>query len=269
MKTIRDIDVKGKTILVRVDYNVPMENGEISSDFRIRASLPTIEFLREQGAKKIVLISHLGRPEGREEGLSLRKVAERLNEIVSGVEFIDENVGERIRGMKEGGIAVLENLRFDKREEENSEEFAREIVEAVKPDFYVQEGFGVLHRAHTSTVAIPKLVPTVAGFLVEKEILGLDKIMNEPKKPVLLIIGGAKVGDKEPLIEKFKDKAEMIAVGGKIAADGYINEEVYVAEDFDEDMEGKRLDIGAVSTMKIAEMIDKAGTIIWNGVRIC
>lgn len=270
MKTIRDIEVKDKTVLVRVDYNVPMKEGKITSDLRIRASLPTLEYLRAQGAKRIVLISHLGRPEGRDEKLSLALVAKALDKMVGKAYFSNETTGEevaeKVRVLKGGEILLLENLRFDKREEENSERFAEEIIEAVKPDFYVQDGFGVLHRAHTSTVAIAEKVETVAGFLVEKEVNGLEEVIKAPKKPVLLIIGGAKVLDKEPLIEKFKGIADMIAVGGKIAADGYKGaDEIYVAEDFDEDASGAKLDVGPLATAKIVEMIEEARTVVWNG----
>lgn len=271
MKTIREVEVKGKTVLVRVDYNVPMKDGKITSDLRIRASLPTLEYLREQGAKKIVLISHLGRPEGRDEKLSLESVAKALDEMIGKVYFMNETYGEKVaekvEALKNGEILLLENLRFDKREEENSDEFAEEIIEAVKPDLYVQEGFAVLHRAHASTSALAKKLETVAGFLVEKEVNGLEEIIKAPKKPVLLIIGGAKVSDKEPLIKKFEGIADMIAVGGKIAADGYKGADgIYVAEDFDEDTSGAKLDVGPLATVKITEMIEKAKTIVWNGV---
>ena len=295
-KTIKDIEVFNKVVLVRVDYNVPMEGGEIENDLRIKASLPTIDFLLSHGAKKIILISHLGRPEGeRRMELSLRPVAERLGEILRGsvirtqtgempvVKFVPEVQGEMVSEaaaeLPDGGILVLENLRFFKGEEENSEEFMRAIVKATGAELFVQDGFAVIHRAHASTAAVTKMLPAVAGLLVEKEVTILESTMKEPKKPVLVIIGGAKVEDKEPLIEKFLPVADKIAVGGKIAADGYKSEEpkIYVAEDFvidDEvdglangstDRVGKKLDIGRRATREILEMIHDAKTVVWNG----
>lgn len=295
-KTIKDIEVFNKVVLVRVDYNVPMEGGEIENDLRIKASLPTIDFLLSHGAKKIILISHLGRPEGeRRMELSLKPVAERLGEILRGsvirtqtgevpvVKFVPEVQGEMVSEaaaeLPDGGILVLENLRFFKGEEENSKEFMRGIVEATGAELFVQDGFAVIHRAHASTVAVTKMLPAVAGLLVEKEVTILESTMKDPEKPVLVIIGGAKVEDKEPLIEKFLPVADKIAVGGKIAADGYKSEEpkIYVAEDFtiDDEVDGlangstggveKKLDIGRRATREILEMIHDAKTVVWNG----
>lgn len=295
-KTIKDVAVFNKVVLVRVDYNVPMEGGEIENDLRIKASLPTIDFLLSHGVKKIILISHLGRPEGeRRMKLSLKLVAERLGEILRGsvirtqtgempvVKFVPEvqgeMVSEAVAELPDSGILVLENLRFFKGEEENSEEFMRAIVEATGAELFVQDGFAVIHRAHASTVAVTKMLPAVAGLLVEKEVTILESTMKEPEKPVLVIIGGAKVEDKEPLIEKFLPVADKIAVGGKIAADGYKSEEpkIYVAEDFaiDDEVDGlangstggveKKLDIGRKATREILEMIHDAKTVVWNG----
>lgn len=267
MKTLKDVDVKDKVVLVRTDYNVPLKDGQIESDFRIRASLPTIEYLREQGAKKIILMSHLGRPKGRDEELSLRNVAERLK-----VQFVDQTSGEKVKraveDLPEGGILLLENLRFDPREKENSLEFAQEIVESTGAEVFVQDGFAALHRAHASTDAITKLLPSVAGKLVEKEVAGLTKVLTNPERPLVVVIGGAKVEDKSPLIEKFEETADKILVGGKIAADGYAanDAKIYVAEDFDEDAEGAKLDIGPLSAGKILEELKGAKTVLWNGV---
>ena len=271
MKTVRDIDVKGKVVLVRVDYNVPLDNGKITDDLRIRASLPTLEYLRENGAEKIILISHLGRPEGKNESLSLAAVAKVLSKMLPDVSFVGDvsglGVQDAVSKLKKGGILLLENLRFYPGEEENSEEFMREIVDSTGAELFVQDGFAVIHRAHASTSAVAKLLPAYAGLLLEKEIVNLEKVMNNPAKPLLLILGGSKVDDKKPLIEAFSGKADQIAVGGKIAADGYpASDNVYVAEDFDEDSEGAKLDIGPVATSKIAGFVADAKTIIWNGV---
>lgn len=272
MKTIRDLDVKNKIVLVRVDYNVPLKDGKVESDLRVRASLPTIEMLLEKGAKRIILISHLGRPEGEENfDFTLSPVADVLRDLLPGktIGFYSlPGAGEKVKIPENVKIALLENLRFDAREEGDDEEFIRNIVESVDAEVYVQDGFAVIHRAHASTDAIAKVLPVYAGLLMEKEVGNLEKVVKKPEKPVLLIIGGSKVEDKQPLIEKFLPKADKIVVGGKISADGYKSkdEKIYVAEDFDENAEGAKLDVGPLSTAKIATFITDAKTIIWNGL---
>ena len=271
-ETIRDVKIKGQVVLVRVDYNVPLEDGKIVNDLRIRASLPTLQFLREQGAKKIILISHLGRPEGRDKNLSLKVVADKLKKLIPEVDFVDDvsgpDVESKVKKMPKGGILLLENLRFYKGEEKNSSEFIREIIDSTGADLYVQDGFAVVHRAHASTSAVSEHLPVYAGLLVEKEIENLEKVIKKPEHPFVMIIGGAKIDDKAPLIKKFLKTADHIIVGGKIAADGYVaeNDKIYVAEDFDEDSEGNKLDVGPLSTVKIAEILKDAKTIVWNGL---
>ena len=270
-KTIRDIKFKGQTVLVRVDYNVPMKDGKITDDLRIRASLPTLEYLREGGAKKIILISHLGRPEGKDKSLSLEPVAKALAKMLPDVTFVSDvsgpDVEEATAKLKNGGILLLENLRFYSGEEGNADEFIREIVESTGAEIYVQDGFAVIHRAHASTDAIANYLPVYAGLLLEKEIKSLGKAVKNPIRPLVLIIGGAKVDDKKPLIEKFAKFADQVVVGGKIAADGYpTSDKVYVADDFDKDGSGAKLDVGPISTAKIAGFITDAKTIIWNGL---
>lgn len=272
LKTIREVNIKDKVVLMRADFNVPLEDGKVASDLRIRAALPTLELLREKGAKKIIVISHLGRPEGRDKSLSLRPVAEVLNELIGRVTFVDDvsgpDVEAAVEKMKAGEILMLENLRFYKGEEENSRDFIQEIIDSVGADVYVQDGFAVLHRAHASTDAVAEFLPIYAGLLVEKEVSNLEKAITKPERPLVLIIGGAKVEDKAPLIEKFIDIADKIVVGGKIAADGYTakSDKIYVAEDFDENGEGAKLDVGPVATSKIVGFITDAKTIIWNGL---
>lgn len=272
MKTIKDIDVKNKTILVRTDYNVPVKNGKIVSDLRIRASLPTINYLLEHGAKKIILISHLGRPEGKlTKDTTLSPVADALRKLIKdqaiGFYPLPEK-GEKINIPDNVKIALLENLRTDPGEEENDGAFIKNIADAVNADLYVQDGFAVIHRAHASTDAIKRHLPIYAGLLLEKEITNLKSATENPKKPVLLIIGGAKVEDKQPLIDKFANLADHIFVGGKISADGYrpTNDKTTVATDFDEDSTGAKLDIGPLSTGELARLIEKSNTIIWNGL---
>lgn len=270
-KTIKDIDVKDKTILVRVDYNVPMKDGKITSDFRIKASLPTIQYLLDNEAKKIVLISHLGRPEGEANPeYSLSPAADCLRQLLPDQEigFYSIKAGENLDDYSNCRLVLLENLRFDSREEENDQGFAQEIVDFVKPDFFVQDGFAVVHRAHASTSAITKCLPSVAGFLLEKEISALSKVLTNPEKPLMLMLGGAKVDDKAPLIEAFKDKADIVCIGGKIAADNAVekSDQIYVAEDFDEDGAGNKLDCGPLSTHRFVETAKNSKTVLWNGL---
>lgn len=269
--TIKDVKIRGQNVLVRTDYNVPMKDGQITDDLRIRASLPTLEFLRKKGARRIIIISHLGRPEGKKvPELSLRPVAARLAELLpdAKVNFIDDVAGpdveEAVEKTSVGGILVLENLRFFPGEEADSSDFAREIAECTHTDLFVQDGFAVVHRAHASTDAITREMTSVAGLLLEKELTNLSKLTTAPVHPFLIIVGGAKVNDKQPLIDKFGKIADKIAVGGKIAADGYTTPlpTVYVAEDF---VDASKRDIGEKSTAKIVEMIKNAKTVLWNG----
>lgn len=273
--TLKDAKVRNQIVLVRVDYNVPLKDGEVASDFRLRASLPTINYLRDKGAKKIILISHLGRPEGQKvKELSLKPVALKLAELLPGVpvEFVDDvsgpDVEDAVKSLKKGGVLLLENLRFYPGEEKNSEDFIREIIDSTEADLFVQDGFAVIHRAHASTSAVAKQLPVYAGLLLEKEISALEKVLKSPKKPFMLALGGAKVDDKTPLIDAFKDKADSICVGGKIAADGAVSsgEKIYLAEDFDEDAEGNKLDIGPLATHHFVETAKGSKTVLWNGL---
>lgn len=273
MKTIEEVSVKNKTVLIRTDYNVPIEDKKIVNDLRIRASIETLNLLREKGAKKIIVISHLGRPEGvRNKDLSLKIVADRLNKLIGGVNFIDDvsgpDVEKVVKTLKNGEILILENLRFYPGETKNSSDFIREIIDSTGAEIFVQDGFAVTHRAHASVAAVANHLPVYAGLLLKKEVENLTSAINKPEKPVVLVVGGSKVEDKKPLISNFIKLADHIIVGGKIAAEGYEaeSEKVYVAEDFDEDSEGNKLDIGPVSAVKIAEIIKDAKTIVWNGL---
>ncbi len=279
-KTIRDVDVKDQIVLMRADYNVPLGqrddgNGvKIMSDFRIKESLPTLRYLLENGAAKIIIISHLGRPQAKDQSLSLKVVAEKLAELLPGVpvSFVDACYGaeveQAVAELPKGGILLLENIRFEEGEKKNSKELAEDIVKSTGATLFVQDGFAVTHRAHASTVAIAELLPAVAGLLVEKEVTMLRKALDNPEHPLVTIIGGAKVADKQPLIDKFLPISDRLIIGGKIAADGYKTEEpqVYVAEDFDEDSEGNKLDVGPITVGKIVDMINGAKTVLWNGV---
>ncbi len=271
-QTIKDVTFRGQTVLVRVDYNVPMQDGKITDDLRIRASLPTLELLRKKGARRIVLMSHLGRPKGQKvPELSLAPVAEHLKELVSDkkVFFTPDvsgpDVEDAVSSLPVGGILLLENLRFFPGEEQDSVEFAKEIVDAAHAELFVQDGFAVTHRAHASTDAITKELPSVAGLLLEKEVTSLLKVSESPSHPFMVIIGGAKVEDKQPLIDKFSKIADKIIVGGKIAAEGYApsSNNIYVAEDFSDET---KQDVGPISLEKIISEVKNAKTVLWNGL---
>ena len=270
--TIADIKLRGQNVLVRVDYNVPMKDGKVTDDLRIRASFPTLEMLAKKGARRVILISHLGRPEGKKvPELSLKPVADRLKELLPDkkVFFVADvsgpDVEEAVESLPVGGILLLENLRFFPGEEKNSPEFAKEIVDATHADLFVQDGFAVVHRAHASTDAITKELPSVAGLLLEKEVSSLTKVSESPTHPFIVVIGGAKVEDKQPLIDKFAPLADQIIVGGKIAADSYTTalKNVYVVEDFSDDT---KMDCGPVSCTKIEDFVKNAKTVLWNGL---
>lgn len=221
--TIRDVPLDGKTVLVRADYNVPLdEKGKIEDDFRIRASLPTLKYLLEHNCK-IVIISHLGRPDGKKNlKFSLEPVAERLAELVGEpIRFVSDTVGDRVRmavkNAPNHSITVLENLRFYPGEEADDMEFAEKLAASSSARYFVQDGFGVVHRAHASTDAITNFLPSVSGLLLEKEVSTITTAMQKPKRPLVAIMGGAKVSDKVPLVEEFVAKADQILIGGAMA----------------------------------------------------
>lgn len=216
-KTVKDIEVKGKKVLVRVDFNVPMdENKNITDTRRITEALPTINYLT-QSQSKVILMSHLGRPKGRNENLSLLPIAKKLQELVSNkVHFVDDCIGdkvkEKIEQMKRGEILLLENLRFYPEEEKNDEEFARKLAEL--GDIYVNDAFGTAHRAHASTHAVARQLPAVCGFLMQKEIEVMGQALKSPRRPFMAILGGAKVKDKIKLIENLLSKVDVLIIGG-------------------------------------------------------
>jgi 3-phosphoglycerate kinase len=223
-KSIKDIDLRNKKVLVRVDYNVPLsENGEVEDDTRIRESLPTIKYLLEQNSA-IVLMSHLGRPKGKPDPkYSLKPVAKRLQELLGrqvlmADGIVDEKTKELAKNLKNGEILMLENVRFDPREEKDDPEFAKELVSLVGNDaIFVQDAFGSVHRAHTTTHAVAKLLPAVCGFLLEKEIKYFEKVLTSPERPFIAILGGAKVSDKIGVIENLINKVDAIVIGGAMA----------------------------------------------------
>lgn len=222
-KTLRDVPLDGQTVLVRTDYNVPLrDDGTIEDDYRIRKSLPTLRALQQRGCR-IVICSHLGRPDGQpDEKYSLAPVAKRLAELTgSPVKLAQDCIGDvalaatRRQGADE--IVLLENLRFHAEEEQDDEAFARALAKASRARYFVQDGFGVVHRAHASTRAITQWLPAVAGELVENEYRAITQVMQSPVPPVTAIIGGAKISDKIDVIEAFADRADHIVIGGAMA----------------------------------------------------
>ncbi|MEC2071200.1 phosphoglycerate kinase [Alkalihalophilus marmarensis] len=219
-KTVRDIDLKGKKVFCRVDFNVPMKDGEITDETRIRAALPTIEFLVEKGAK-VILASHLGRPKGEVvEELRLTPVAARLGELLNkDVKKVDEAHGAEAEAaansLQDGDVLLLENVRFYAGEEKNDPELAKAFASLA--DVYVNDAFGAAHRAHASTEGIAKHIPAVAGLLMEKELDVLGKALSNPERPFTAIIGGAKVKDKIGVIDNLLEKVDNLIIGGGLA----------------------------------------------------
>ena len=218
-KTIKDIDVKGKKVIVRCDFNVPQKDGAITDDNRIKAALPTITYLVEKGAK-VILMSHLGRPKGEPKmEFTLEPVADRLRQLLgkevkfkSCPEVICDTIKEMADSLQDGDVMLLENVRFRKEETENGAEFAKEL--ASLGEVFVQEAFGTAHRAHASTAGIADYLPAVSGFLIEKEVKFLGGAVENPERPFVAIMGGAKVGDKIPVIESLLKKVDTLIIGG-------------------------------------------------------
>lgn len=221
MQSIKNLDLKGKRVLVRVDFNVPLdENQSITDDKRIRAALPTINYLLEKKAK-IILMSHLGRPKGNAvENLRLKPIALRLEELLGRkVKFLNDCIGAEVesavRNMQAQDIILLENLRFHAEETKNDPEFSHQLANL--GEVFVQDAFGAVHRAHSSTVGVAQFLPSAAGFLLEKEINFFEQILKEPQRPFVAILGGAKVSDKIGVIENLLPKVDNILIGGGMA----------------------------------------------------
>ena len=255
-------------MLVRSDLNVPLENGDVADDTRIRASLPTLELLLERGATEVVVCSHLGRPKGEDPAFSMRPVEERLRELVS-----------------DARVRVLENTRFDPGETKNDPEFAKKLADDL--DLFVNDAFGSAHRAHASTVGVAALLPPYAGLLLERELEELGKLLGEVGRPFVLISGGAKVEDKLGVLENLGGKADQVLIGGKMAEQVRVENpltfevqvptDVVAAAEFAEDAESKvvpyddlpngwlGLDIGPETREAFARTIAGARTVFWNG----
>ena len=221
-KTVQDVDVKGKKVLLRCDFNVPQdkETGAITSDKRIVAALPTIKYLLDNGAA-VIACSHLGKPKGEwKMKLTLAPVAERLSqllgrEVIFAKDIVGEDAKAKAAALQPGQIMLLENLRFDIREEKNDPGFAKELADMA--ELYVSDAFGTVHRAHASTVGVAAYLPAVSGFLVARELSVMGKALDDPKRPFVAVLGGAKVSDKIAVINNLLDKADTIIIGGGMA----------------------------------------------------
>ncbi len=218
-KTVRDVEVRGKRVLVRCDFNVPMQNGTITDDTRITAALPTIRYLIDHGAK-VILMSHMGRPKGEPKmEYTLKPVADRLAELlkqeitfISVPEVVNPQIVDAVQNMKDGQVLLLENVRFRKEETKNEPAFSKELAQL--GEIFVNDAFGTAHRAHCSTAGVADYLPAVSGFLIEKEVKFLGEALENPQRPFVAIMGGAKVGDKIPVIENLLKKVDTLIIGG-------------------------------------------------------
>jgi phosphoglycerate kinase len=218
--TVRDVDVAGKRVFLRVDFNVPLQDGKVTDDTRIRASLPTIVYLLSHGAR-VILASHLGRPDGKvQDGLRLRPVGERLSQLLGrNVPVTGDALGvgtvDAVKRMRNGEALLLENLRFHAEEEKNDPGFAQQLADYA--EIYVDDAFGAAHRAHASTVGVAQLLPAYAGFLMEREITMLSKLLEDPERPFAAIVGGAKVSGKLKVLDSLLPKVDLLVLGGGMA----------------------------------------------------
>jgi phosphoglycerate kinase len=263
-RSVREADIPGKRILVRVDFNVPLEDGRVADETRIRAALPTIRLLLERDAGEVVLASHLGRPKGEDPAFSMEPVRRRLRELED---------DERIR--------LLENTRFHPGETKNDPEFARELADDC--DLFVNDAFGAAHRAHASTVGVAQILPAYAGLLLERELEELGSLLEDPSRPFVAVLGGAKVEDKIGVLESLAQRADSVLIGGKMAEEVEPAEKVVLPVDvvaaaaFEPEAEAKvvpadevhdgwlGLDIGPETRSAFAERIAGASTVFWNG----
>ena len=301
MRTLDDLEVEGKRVLVRVDFNVPLDSEQrITDDARIRAALPTLQELRSDGAR-LLLAAHLGRPKDREPELSLRPAAERLSELLGE----DVELADDLDHVPDGDVVMLENVRYEKGETKNDPELAQRYADLA--DVYVNDAFGAAHRAHASTEAVARLLPSAAGRLLEREVSTLRGILDDPKRPLVAVVGGAKVTDKIGVLEAFLDRADTILIGGAMCfpffkAQGHdigdslceeagveparklsgaekieLPEDLVAGREFKADTERRELDgidvpdgwmgldVGAATAERYAGVIAEAGTVFWNG----
>jgi phosphoglycerate kinase len=267
-RSVRDADLGDKRVLVRSDLNVPLEDGRVADDTRIRASLPTLEFILDASAREVTVCSHLGRPQGPDPAFSMKPVERRLRDL-----------------LPDDRLCVLENTRFNPGETKNDPSFAKALAD--EHDLFVQDAFGSVHRAHASTVGVAQLLSAYAGLLLERELVELGKLLGDVERPFVLISGGAKVEDKLGVLQNLGGKADVVLVGGKMAEeiraenplpfDVVLPIDVVAAREFTEDAETKvvpydelpdgwlGLDIGPQTRSLFANHITRARTIFWNG----
>jgi len=301
VRTLDDLDVDGKRVLVRVDFNVPLdEEQHITDDARIRAALPTLRELREKNAR-LLLAAHLGRPKDREPEFSLKPVAERLSDLLG----TEVQLAESLDDVPDGDVVMLENVRYEKGETKNDPELAKRY--AALADVYVNDAFGAAHRAHASTEAVARLLPSAAGRLLEREVTTLRGILDDPQRPLVAVVGGAKVTDKIGVLQAFLERADAILIGGAMCfpffkAQGHdigdslceedgveparklagqdkiaLPEDLVAGRAFKADTERRELDgidvpdgwmgldVGAATAERYAGVIAEAGTVFWNG----
>ena len=268
MKTIKDFDLKNKKVLVRCDFNVPLdEKGDIETDFRISNSLETIRYLIKKGAK-IILMSHLGSPKGKIlSELRLDVIKERLDfllniKIKKTKKCIGKKAKEEIDKMNRGEVLLLENLRFEKGEEENNLKFAKELSSLGQT--YINDAFGACHRKHASVYLLPRFLPSGAGFLLKKEVETLSSLLENSKKPLVAIVGGAKIESKAKVIDNFLNIADFVLIGGKIAFVEKLKNGSFSNLILAKDNNGGK-DIGDDSIKEFSKIIKKAKTIVWAG----
>ena len=302
MRTLDDLDVEGKRVLVRVDFNVPLdEDRRITDDARIRAALPTLRELRSRGAARLILLAHLGRPKGRDETFSLRPAAERLSELLDAPVTLASDLDDA----PDGELVMVENVRFFEGETKNSPELAERY--AALADVYVNDAFGAAHRAHASTEAVAHLLPSAAGRLLQREVETLNGILEDPRRPLVAVVGGAKVTDKIGVLEAFLDRADTVLIGGAMCfpffkAQGHsvgsslceeegidparavmdnakleLPSDLVAGREFKADTEVKELsevdvpdgwmglDVGEGTAERYTATIAAAGTVFWNG----
>ena len=301
MRTLDDLDVEGKRVVVRVDFNVPLDRGRITDDARIKAALPTLRELREKGAAKLVLLAHLGRPKDREPEFSLKPAAERLSELLETEVALAPNLDE----VPDVDVVMMENVRYEPGETKNDEALAKRY--AALGDVYVNDAFGAAHRAHASTEAVAHLLPSAAGRLLESEVSTLTGILEDPQRPLVAVVGGAKVTDKIGVLDAFLERADTVLIGGAMcfpffAAQGHdvgaskcedegvepakralesdkleLPTDLVAGREFSADTEVRELDgvdvpdgwmgldIGRDSAEAYASVIAEAGTVFWNG----
>lgn len=267
-RSVREADVRGKSVLVRADLNVPLEHGEVADDTRIRASLPTLRYVLDQGAAGVTVCSHLGRPKGPDPAYAIAPVAARVHELLS-----------------DPRVSVLENTRFDPGETTNAPETARRLADGM--DVFVNDAFGSAHRAHASTEGVARLLPAYAGLLLEQELEMLGRLLGEVERPFVLVAGGAKVEDKIGVLVNLGGRADVVLIGGKMAEelrnesplpyDAELPTDVVAAEAFEAGAESRivpydglpdgwlGLDIGPETRTSFAEAIGRAQTVFWNG----